>query len=208
MFTGIIEEVGTVTKLEQKEQILALTISAPKTASKLAPGDSIAIDGACFTTISTTTDAFTVEAIPETQQRTIIKNYREDTKVNLEPTLTLQKGISGHLVQGHVDGVGKAKAINEKQELEIEFPAELSKFIAFKGSITVNGVSLTVSKLMESSFQVSLIPFTLKETNLGKLTSGDEVNLEIDLIARYLEHMVQEKEGEAKYHFLRERNLI
>lgn len=208
MFTGIIEEVGTVTKLEQKEQILALTISAPKTASKLAPGDSIAIDGACFTTISTTTDAFTVEAIPETQQRTIIKNYREDTKVNLEPTLTLQKGISGHLVQGHVDGVGKVKAINEKQELEIEFPAELSKFIAFKGSITVNGVSLTVSKLMESSFQVSLIPFTLKETNLGKLTSGDEVNLEIDLIARYLEHMVQEKEGEAKYHFLRERNLI
>lgn len=208
MFTGIIEELGTISKLEKKDTILVLTISAPKTASKLNLGDSVAIDGACFTATSISEGLFTVEAIPETQERTIVKNYHEGTCVNLELTLTLQKGISGHLVQGHVDGVGTIKSINERSEIEISFPRELSRFIAFKGSITINGVSLTVSKLMDSSLQVSLIPFTLQETNLGKLIVGDPVNLEIDLIARYLERMLDAQDGQAKYNFLKERNLI
>lgn len=208
MFTGIIEELGTISALNQKDQVLVLTISAPKTTPKLALGDSVSIDGACFTMVSSTPDSFTVEAIPETQERTIIKNYTIGTTVNLETTLTLQKGISGHLVQGHIDGVGKVLSINEQHEIEIEFPPELGRFMAFKGSITVNGVSLTISKLMRSSFQVSLIPFTLEQTNLGKLTTGNEVNLEIDLIARYLERMMESQEGQAKYHFLQERNLI
>ena len=185
-----------------------MIISAPKTAPKLALGDSVAIDGACFTMVSSTPDSFTVEAIPETQERTIIKNYTVGSIVNLETTLTLGKGISGHLVQGHVDGVGKVTSINEQHEIEIEFPRELGRFMAFKGSITVNGVSLTISKLMLDTFQVSLIPFTLEQTNLGKLTAGSPVNLEIDLIARYLERMLEAQEGQAKYHFLQERNLI
>lgn len=208
MFTGIIEELGTILALNQKDQVLVLTISAPKTAPKLALGDSISIDGACFTMVASTPDSFTVEAIPETLERTIIKNYAVGTIVNLETTLTLQKGISGHLVQGHVDGVGKITSINEQHEIEIAFPPELGRFMAFKGSITVNGVSLTISKLMLGTFQVSLIPFTLEQTNLGKLTVGSEVNLEIDLIARYLERMMEAQEGQAKYHFLQERNLI
>lgn len=208
MFTGIIEELGTVSKLEKKDTVLVLTISAPKTASKLNLGDSVSIDGACFTATSISEGLFTVEAIPETQERTIVKNYHEGTCVNLELTLTLQKGISGHLVQGHVDGVGTVKSINERNEIEISFPRELARFIAFKGSITINGVSLTVSKLMDSSLQVSLIPFTLQETNLGKLVVGDPVNLEIDLIARYLERMLDAQDGQAKYNFLKERNLI
>ncbi len=208
MFTGIIEELGTISALNQKDQVLVLTISAPKTVPKLALGDSVAIDGACFTMVSSTPDSFTVEAIPETQERTIIKNYTVGTTVNLETTLTLEKGISGHLVQGHVDGVGTVASINEQHEIEIEFPRELGRFMAFKGSITVNGVSLTISKLMLDTFQVSLIPFTLEQTNLGKLTVGSNVNLEIDLIARYLERMLEAQEGQAKYHFLQERNLI
>lgn len=212
MFTGIIEELGTITKLDtdskKQDSILILTISAPKTASKLNLGDSIAIDGACFTMISSTPDSFTVEAIPETQERTILKNYKTGTLINLETTLTLQKGISGHLVQGHIDGMGTVKNINDHHEIEIEFPPELSRFLAFKGSVTVNGVSLTISKLLEKSFQVSLIPFTLEQTNLGKLSAGSQVNLEIDLIARYLERMMEAQEGQAKYHFLHERNLI
>lgn len=208
MFTGIIEELGTVAKLEKRSEILILTISAPKTASKLNLGDSVAIDGACFTATSITEGSFTVEAIPETQERTLIKNYSKGTCVNLETTLTLQKGISGHLVQGHVDGVGAVVSINENKEMEISFPQELARFIAFKGSITINGVSLTVSKLMDKSLQVSLIPFTLQETNLGKLVIGELVNLEIDLIARYLERMLDAQDGQAKYNFLKERNLI
>lgn len=212
MFTGIIEELGTITKLDSdtgsEGQILRLTISAPKTASKLALGDSVAIDGACFTAVSITPEEFMVEAIPETQQRTIIKNYMVGTTVNLESTLTLQKGISGHLVQGHVDGIGTVKSINEQHEIEITFPPEISRFIAFKGSIVINGVSLTVSKLLDSSLQVSLIPFTLQETNLGKLVTGSQVNLEVDLISRYLERMLEERNGQAKYEYLKERNLI
>jgi riboflavin synthase len=116
MFTGIIEELGTITKLDsdskRDEHVVAITISAPKTASKLALGDSVAIDGACFTAVVITPEEFTVEAILETQQRTIIKGYKIGTTVNLESTLTLQKGISGHLVQGHVDGIGTVKSIS------------------------------------------------------------------------------------------------
>ncbi len=208
MFTGIIEEIGIIKAKEARAELLEITVLAPKTTPKLAPGDSIAIDGACFTVVTHTPDTFTVEAISETQARTIIKNYTEGTQVNLETTLTLQKGISGHLVQGHIDGVGTVTSINDQHEIEITFPQALSRFLAFKGSVTVNGVSLTISKLLDTSFVVSLIPFTLEQTNLGKLIVSNEVNLEIDLIARYLERMVDEKEGHTQYNFLKERNLI
>lgn len=187
MFTGIIEEIGIIKAKKARAELLVFTVLAPKTAPKLNLGDSVAIDGACFTVIEQTPDTFTVEAVPETQSRTIIKHYAEDTQVNLETTLTLQKGISGHLVQGHVDGIGTVATINDQHEVEIQFPLELSRFLAFKGSVTVNGVSLTISKLLDTSFVVSLIPFTLEQTNLGKLQPGSEVNLEVDLIARYIQ---------------------
>ncbi len=208
MFTGIIEEIGIIKAKKARAELLVFTVLAQKTAPKLNLGDSIAIDGACFTVVEQTSDTFTVEAVPETKNRTIIRHYAEGTPVNLETTLTLQKGISGHLVQGHVDGMGTVTSISNQHEVEIKFPLELSRFLAFKGSVTINGVSLTISKLLEKNFIVSLIPFTLEQTNLGKLQPGNEVNLEIDLIARYLERMVDEKEGHAKYNFLKERNLI
>ena len=208
MFTGIIEDVGHIEHLAKTGDIMSITISSKKIASKLAEGDSISIDGACFTVTATAENSFSVEAINETLKRTIAGDYEKNSHVNLETSLTLEKGISGHLVQGHVDTQAKIISLSEENELEIELPHPLRRFIAFKGSITVNGVSLTVSKLSDKSFTVSLVPFTLENTNLGELTENKEVNLEIDLIARYLERMLEEKDSHTNYNFLKERNLI
>lgn len=208
MFTGIIEDLGHIEHLEKRGDTMTIKVSTKKLASKLAEGDSISIDGACFTVTAHDQNTCSVEAINETLQRTITGSYKKNSRVNLETSLTLQKGISGHLVQGHIDTRAKIISRNEQNELEIELPEALRRFVAFKGSITVNGVSLTVSKLSKKSFTVSLIPFTLEKTNLGTIQKNNEVNLEIDLIARYLEQMIEEREGQTKYNFLKERNLI
>lgn len=208
MFTGIIEDVGHIEHLEKRGDTMTIKVSSKKLASELTEGDSISIDGACFTVTASTENSFSVEAINETLKRTIAGDYEKNSHVNLETALTLEKGISGHLVQGHVDTKAKILNRNTENELEIELPENLRRFVAFKGSITINGVSLTISKLSEKSFTVSLIPFTLENTNLGMIASNNEVNLEIDLIARYLEQILEEKEGHVKYNFLQERNLI
>lgn len=208
MFTGIIEEIGQITGLTQGDDRVSFSILAPKSASKANLGDSIAIDGACLTIRSIEGETFIADVIEETRNRTIIGTYHVGQKVNLETSLTLQKGINGHLVQGHVDTTGTVVQMTGKNELEIEFPPDLARFLALKGAITINGVSLTISDLQERTFQVSLIPFTLQETNLGDVKKGDKVNLEVDMIARYIERIIHEKEEQSKYHFLKERNLI
>lgn len=208
MFTGIIEEQSQIQTISKNGDKLTLSILAPKTALKVAIGDSVAVDGTCLTVTSKSGDSIFFDAVAETIDRTIIKNYTEGQKVNLETALTLSKGIDGHLVQGHVDTTSTVISINDKHEITIEFPPEIAKFLAFKGSIVINGVSLTISKLEDTTLQVSLIPHTLETTNLGELKAGSLVNIEIDLIARYLERMIHEKEGQSKYHFLKERNLI
>lgn len=208
MFTGIIEEIGQISTIAKSDDKTTISILAPKTASKLINGDSIAVDGVCLTVTKVENDTFTVDAIEETLKRTIMGAYQTGQKVNLETSLTLQKGISGHLVQGHVDSTGTVSARTAKNELEVEFPEDLAHFLALKGSITINGVSLTISDLQDRTFKVSLIPFTLQETNLGSAKKSDKVNLEVDMVARYIERMIHEKEGQSKYHFLKERNLI
>lgn len=208
MFTGIVEELGQITTITKGDDKTTFYILAPKTASKANIGDSIAIDGICLTVRSKDQNTLIFDAVPETIERTIAKKYQSGTQVNLETSLTLLKGIDGHLVQGHIDTTGTITSMNENHELTIGFPPEIARYLAFKGSVTINGISLTISKLEDTTFQVSLIPHTIDSTNMKYVKVGDEVNIEIDLIARYLERMTYEKEGEAKYHYLKERNLI
>jgi riboflavin synthase len=198
MFTGIIRQKGTVKKIKESAGLINLTISASGLHMKI--GDSIAVDGACLTVTGLKsmqcklkqTD-FTVQAMPETLARTIIKNYRHGTIVNLESPLKLDDSLHGHLVQGHVDFTGKitASALSgDSRLLAITLPVAQAKFLALKGSMTINGVSLTVSKLHTNTFEVALIPQTIKTTNLGAVVPGTEVNVEVDLIARYLERLI------------------
>lgn len=208
MFTGIVEELGQITTITKGDDKTTFYILAPKTASKANIGDSISVDGTCLTVRSKDENTLVFDAVHETIERTIAKNYQSGTLVNLETSLTLSKGINGHLVQGHVDTTGTVTKVNDNQEITIRFPPEIARYLAFKGSVTINGISLTISKLEDTTFQISLIPHTINSTNMKYVKVDDEVNIEIDLIARYMERMTYEKEGEAKYHFLKERNLI
>src|SRR3989339_1043646 len=209
MFKGIVEEIGMISNIDVKDSILNLTIKAKKVFENLKVGDSIAVDGVCQTVTSIKDHSFTVQAVAETLKRTNFQVYEIATQVNLERALTLNDRIDGHLVQGHVDDIGKVHDFKKSEDeniLYIKFPPNLSKFLAFKGSICVNGVSLTIMDLQSDFFGVALIPYTLKFTNLGKLKKDNLVNLEIDLIARYLERMLNEKNNEAKFDWLKERN--
>jgi riboflavin synthase len=203
------------------------TAPAQTLATSQKIGDSIAVDGVCLTITAIKDDTFTVQAIPETLNKTIIKNYRAGTIVNLERPLKLQDELHGHLVQGHVDFAGKVTATalatakprltqaevtsslpGDSKILAITFPPEYAKFFALKGSVTMNGVSLTISSLHEDSFEVSLIPQTINTTNLGTLVPGQEVNIEVDLLARYLDRLLQDKAQQINYEFLQERGFI
>lgn len=219
MFTGIIRQLGRIARIDQKENLTELTIEAPGIAANAKKGDSIAVDGVCLTVtasgktgnVSNETTQFTVQVIPETLARTIIGAYKENTAVNLETPMKLGDELHGHMVQGHVDFVGTVTAVKpdgDSTVLQISFPSDFAKFLALKGSVTVNGVSLTVSLLQEETLEVSLIPETLAATNLGALATDHKVNIEIDLIARYLDRLLQDKERQTTYQFLKERNII
>jgi riboflavin synthase len=183
MFTGIIQEVGRVKSVTKKGRLLAIAITA-RLSSKLKKGDSISVDGVCLTVINHAKNSFTADIMPETVKKTIISSYKKDTKVNLELPLCMNDRIDGHFVLGHVDGIGK---VTGTSDLKIEPPQSLMKFIAYKGSVCINGVSLTVSKKDKKSFQVSLIPMTNHKTNLGSLKKDDKVNIEVDMLCRYLD---------------------
>lgn len=210
MFTGIIQEIGTIRKIEQRNGIMVLTIHAPQLNGKLQLGSSISVDGTCLTVVNQTEEDFTVEAIPETLQKSIAQFYKDGTCVNLETPLTLSQGLDGHLVTGHVDFRARVlKKMTEKNTVfSIELPYVMNQYIAMKGSVTINGVSLTVSKLGDDFFEVSIIPHTLQVTNLGKLQENDTVNVEVDLIARYLERLLEGKDKQITRDFLKERGFI
>lgn len=211
MFTGIIQEIGTIKDVKEKDSVKTFTVLAPQTAMDLKTGDSVSVDGACLTVTSKTQDAFQVEAIPETLKLTLCGQYQTGDEVNLEPAMRMEERLHGHLVSGHVDFT----AVVEKKEhegdsvvLTFTCPATMAKYFSLKGSVTVNGVSLTVSKVGEENFEVSLIPHTLQQTNLKNLKKNGKVNVEIDLIARYLESLLNAKEQESNYFFLKERGFI
>jgi len=206
MFTGIIQEIGTIQKISKKGEIFIIEISASLHKGKKI-GASISIDGACFTLTEVGESTFTIEAMTETQEKTIIKNYEIGTSVNLESSLKVGGSLDGHFVSGHVDFISKVMKILDGV-ITLEIPPDKKKFFALKGSVTINGVSLTISDITQNSLSVSLIPATLEKTNLSMLKEGKTVNIEIDLISRYLDSLLQGKEKEASYEFLKERGFL
>lgn len=211
MFTGIIEEVGEIEKIKLTDSGKTFKIKAGELAKTTKIGGSIAVNGACMTITEIDGDIMTFDTIQESLEKTNLKTLNKGEKVNLESALKFGDKLEGHLLQGHVDTEGEVEehiAAKEKNTLTIRFPQNLAKYLALKGSIAINGVSLTISHLELRTFSVELIPHTLEKTNLKNLQKGDKVNLEIDSIARYLESLLNAKEQESKYYFLRERNLI
>jgi len=201
MFSGIIADVGIITRAEDRDGGLRLSVATEVLGmDDVQIGDSIAVNGVCLTVVKLDGHAFTVDVSRETLNCTIGLE-RQGDHVNLEKALRLSDRLGGHLVSGHVDGVGEVVAFNdigESWRLVVRAPHALAKYIATKGSITINGVSLTVNHVAGSEFDVNLIPHTLDVTTLNELKAGAKVNLEIDLIARYVERMMQGEKEESK----------
>jgi riboflavin synthase len=201
MFTGIVREIGTIEEVERSEEGASLRVRAGM-ASELAAGDSVSVSGACLTVGSTSNGAFEADVMNQTLSLTTLGGLQPGASVNLEPPLRAGDPLGGHLVQGHVDGTGEVRQVSEDgfaRRLLLAAPHDLERFIVERGSVTVDGVSLTVSALAEDGFEVSLIPETLGRTTLHELAEGSRVNLEADVIARYAERLMQgfeTKEGE------------
>ncbi len=193
MFSGIIADVGVISSVQDRDGGLRLSVETQDLGmDDVSPGDSIAVNGVCLTVIKIDGKKFTVDVSRETLDCTIGLD-RQGALVNLEKALRLSDRLGGHLVSGHVDGAGEVVVFNdigESWRLVVRAPQPLAKYIAVKGSITINGVSLTVNHVAGSEFEVNLIPHTLAVTTLNQLSAGDKVNLEIDLIARYVERMM------------------
>lgn len=193
MFTGLIEEVGSIRSTERLEVGLRVFVAAAIVTSDLNSGDSIAVNGVCLTALDVTQDSFAADLSPETLERTTLSRLMPGAAVNLERAVTPQTRLGGHMVQGHVDCRGQLISVAEEGEfraIKIGFPSEMARYLVPKGSIAVEGISLTVAALGDSSFDVAIIPKTWEWTNLSTLKAGDEVNLEFDVIAKYVERMV------------------
>lgn len=194
MFTGIIEEFGTVRSIEDQGDAIRLTIAADVTLSDAGLGDSIAVNGCCLTVAERTEDTWTADVMAESLAKTSLGDLTVGDRVNLERAVTAEKRLGGHIVQGHVDAVGEVvgRTPSEHWEVvEIAMPTELGRYLVDKGSITVDGTSLTVVEAHDTSFTVSLIPETLARTTLGFRAPGDRVNLEVDVIAKHVEKLVR-----------------
>lgn len=194
MFSGIVESLGTVTAVKDGANTRELFVRAPEITEELTPGDSVAVDGACLTVREITEQAFSVDVIGTTLSRTVAARYRTGSRVNLERALSVGGRLDGHLVQGHVDGLGHLISTRKSGDfwlMEFQIPQDLDRTTILHGSICVNGVSLTVNALPDPGrCQVGIIPFTWKHTNLGQLQPGDPVNLEGDLIGKYVSKLI------------------
>jgi riboflavin synthase len=193
MFTGIVREIGTVEEVERSERGASLRIRA-RLAAELAAGDSVSVSGACLTVASMSDGVFAADVMNQTLALTTLGRLEAGGSVNLEPPLRAGDPLGGHLVQGHVDGTGEVRAVGEDgfaRRLVLRPPSQLDRFIVERGSVTIDGVSLTVAALAEDGFEVSLIPETLERTTLGELAEGSRVNIEVDVIARYAERLMQ-----------------
>jgi len=202
MFTGIVEEVGRVTRIEQRGENRRITIAAKNVPKDLKTGDSVAVSGVCLTAVDIKTDSFSADLAPETWVRTSLSRLKEGALVNLELPMKADGRFGGHIVQGHVDGVGRVVALeriadSENFWLRIELPREIEKYTVYKGSISIEGISLTVAKLEGTSCTVAIISHTVEMTNLNSLKPGDPVNLEADLIAKYVEKMMTNAPAES-----------
>ena len=196
MFTGIIEEVGRVTGIAHEKGNRRLTVAAARLNHELKQGDSIAVSGVCLTAVEITPRSFAADLAPETWKRTSFSRIKKDALVNLELPMRADGRFGGHIVQGHVDGTGEFLGLDRVQGaddywLRIEIPPELARYVIFKGSLCIEGISLTVAQIEGTKVSAAIIPHTVKMTNLKSLKPGDPVNLEVDLVAKYVEKMIK-----------------
>jgi len=193
MFTGIVEELGTVEAVEEQEDALRLSIRAGTVLEGTGLGDSISVNGCCLTVAATADGVWTADVMQETLDKTSLRGVQPGDRVNLERAVTADKRLGGHIVQGHVDGVGEIRRREPSEHwevVEISLPDGLGRYLVDKGSVTVDGVSLTVVEAGDDSFTVSLIPETLARTTLGFRQAGDRVNLEADVLAKHVEKLL------------------
>lgn len=196
MFTGIVEEVGRVTRIEQRGENRRIAIAAQETPGELKTGDSVSVSGVCLTALNIKPGSFCADLAPETWTRTSFSRIHEGALVNLELPMKANGRFGGHIVQGHVDDVGKLIELeriadSENWWLHIELPDDVEKYTVYKGSISIEGISLTVAQLENNRCTIAIIPHTVEMTNLHSLKPGDPVNLEADLIAKYVEKMIR-----------------
>jgi riboflavin synthase len=193
MFTGIVEELGVVTEVEQLQDASRVTVRGPLVTSDARHGESIAVNGVCLTVVTAGEGVFTADVMAETLRRSSLAGVAPGTPVNLERAVRVSDRLGGHLVQGHVDGTAQVLAVTPDTHwtvVRLSLPDDLARYVVEKGSITVDGVSLTVSAVDRSWFEVSLIPTTLAATTLGTRGLGDPVNLEVDVMAKYVEKLL------------------
>jgi riboflavin synthase len=188
VFTGIVREVGRVEAVEERGESVRLVVRAPETAAAAAVGDSVSLAGVCLTAVEIADGTVAFDAVPETLRRSTLGRLETGGGVNVEPALRAGDPLGGHMVQGHVDGVGRIRRVDD-EGIEVEATQDVLRYCVEKGSIAVEGVSLTIAGLAESSFTVALIPHTREVTTLGELADGDDVNLEVDVVAKYVERL-------------------
>jgi riboflavin synthase len=196
MFTGIVEEVGRVTDIAHQNGNRRITVAATQLNRELNQGDSIAVSGVCLTAVEISAQTFAADLAAETWERTSFSRIKKDAQVNLELPMRADGRFGGHIVQGHVDGTGKFLALDRIQGaddywLRIEIPPDLARYVIFKGSLCIDGISLTVAKIEGAKVTAAIIPHTVKMTNLKSLSPGDPVNLEVDMVAKYVEKMLK-----------------
>jgi riboflavin synthase len=194
VFTGIVRERGRVAAVEEEAGALRLEIDAPSTAAALGIGDSVSVGGCCLTATAVADGWFSVTAVPESLSRTSLARVTQGDEVNLEPAVRAGEPLGGHYVQGHVDGLGRVASLERDGDdvrLRVEAPPELLRYCVEKGSIAIDGVSLTITAVDDGAFEVALVPHTLEQTTLGALAEGNDVNIETDVLAKYVEKLIE-----------------
>lgn len=196
MFTGIIEELGSVRSIDERGENARIVIAATVVTGSTNHGDSIAVNGVCLTALDIQPDSFAADVSRETLQRSTLGRLRPGAPVNLERAVTPATRLGGHIVQGHVDARGQFSSVEDHGEswtVRITYPKEIGRYLVFKGSVAVEGISLTIAALTEDFFEIAIIPKTWEVTNLSHLTPGDDVNLEVDVIGKYVEKLLAYK---------------
>ena len=202
MFTGIIEELGRVRAIEKRGEDARIVIEARTVTEGSTNGDSISVNGVCLTALEVRSDSFAADVSKETLLRSTLGSLRKDSPVNLERAVTPVTRLGGHIVQGHVDARGQflgSESHGESWTFRIAYPKEIARYLVFKGSVAVEGISLTISNLTDHYFEIAVIPKTWEVTNFSQLKPGDEVNLEVDVIAKYVERILSVQSPNSKF---------
>jgi riboflavin synthase len=188
MFTGIVKELGRIEAVEETADGVRLRVRGPETAARVSVGDSVSVSGVCLTAVDAADGVLAFDVVPETLRRSTLGGLAPGETVNLEPALQAGDPVGGHFVQGHVDGIARIREVTA-EGLQVESPPEILRYCVEKGSIALDGVSLTIAALNGEAFAVALVPHTKEVTTLGAVTAGDELNVEVDMLAKYIEKL-------------------